>query len=162
MNCRLSVINIMNDNFPSHKFSLFHTSNYLSLFLNRERPAAFSLGCFTNAYQNHSRVLVCSCTQRGFLILQGFGFFFSSHVSSSKNYYAGVQTQLRIFCSYSNANAVRNKSHSIASLMKGNCSLCCVILLPEFSLHLQQSFNFAFFVTQFCCWVLVPCVQQKF
>lgn len=38
--------------------------------------------------------------------------FFNSHVSSNKNYYVGVQTHLRIICSYSDANAVRNKSDS--------------------------------------------------
>lgn len=127
----------MNDNFPSHKFSLFHTSNYLSLFLNRERPATFPLGCFTNACRSQCRVLVLSCTQREFLILQGFFFFFFSfHVSSNKNYCVGTQTHFRIICSYSNANAVKNKSDSIASVMKGNCSLCCAILLPG-ALHLQ-------------------------
>lgn len=108
INCRLSIVIIMSDSFPSHKFSLFHTSNYLSLFLNRKRPAAFSLGSFTNAYWSQCSQ---SCIQRRVLILQALSFF-QFYVSSNKNYYAGVQTHLRIICSYSNANTVRNKSDS--------------------------------------------------
>lgn len=58
------------------------------------------------------RVLVLSCTQRIFDLAGFIYIFFNSHVSSNKNDYVHVQTHVRIICSYSKANAVRNKSDS--------------------------------------------------
>lgn len=67
-------------------------------------------------YQCLSKSMQSSCTQlyskRIFDLVGFIFFFFNSHVSSNKNYYIGVQAHLRIICSYSNANAVRNRSDS--------------------------------------------------
>lgn len=150
---------IVNDNLVSHSHCF--TLEIIYLFLCKRStqhslsqvPAAFSLGCVTNAYLSKHRDFVLNMYSKRIPVLEGyFNFFFPSHhIWANKNYCTALQAPLIIICSYSNANAGRKKKWLRATAPSAELSFCqklctCIVHSPLLSLQRSYVVDSCFFV----------------